>query len=84
MTLTSKFWTVYLLRCEDGSVYKGCTADLSERLQRHQKGEVKYTRTRLPVELITYLVFQDKYKAFQFERYLKTGSGAAFARKRLL
>ena len=77
-------WTVYLLKCSDGTYYTGCTSDLDERLIRHNKKEVTYTSTRLPVELITYIVFSDKYKAFNFERYLKSGSGKAFTFKRLV
>jgi hypothetical protein len=36
----------------------------------------------MPWELVTYHAFQDKFKAYDFERYLKTGSGKAFASKR--
>jgi hypothetical protein len=36
----------------------------------------------MPWELVTYHAFKDKYKAYAFEKYLKTGSGAAFASKR--
>lgn len=42
-------WTVYLLRCADGTLYCGCTNDLARRLVRHHRGAVKYTRGRLPV-----------------------------------
>ncbi len=77
-------WSVYLLRCADGTLYTGCTSNLQARMERHGKGAVHYTCTRLPVELITCVVFQDKYKAFDFEKYLKSGSGRAFARKRLI
>ena len=38
----------------------------------------------LPIELITHINFKDKYKAFEFERYLKSGSGKAFMNKRLI
>ena len=77
-------WYVYLIRCNDGTVYTGCTNNLDDRLQRHLKGEIHYTSTRLPVTLITYIAFTDKYKAFDFEKYLKSGSGKAFAQKRLI
>jgi putative endonuclease len=77
-------WYVYLLRCKDDSIYTGCTNNLEKRLVRHNKGEIKYTSTRLPVEVITYIAFSDKYKAYFFEKYLKSGSGRAFANKRLL
>ncbi len=77
-------WYVYLLRCNDGPIYTGCTNNLEDRLRRHLKGEIHYTCTRLPVTLITYVTFTDKYKAFDFERYLKSGSGKAFCQKRLI
>lgn len=75
---------VYLLRCCDETTYTGCTSNLENRLIRHNRGEVKYTSTRLPVEVITYIAFSDKYKAFAFEKYLKSGSGKAFSNKRFL
>jgi putative endonuclease len=45
-------WWVYLLRCSDGTLYCGVTNDLDRRLQRHARGDVKYTRGRLPVEMV--------------------------------
>ena len=77
-------WTVYILKCSDGTKYTGCTSYLSERLKRHAKGYVKYTKSRLPVEIITYIVFNDRYKAYNFEHYLKSGSGRAFMNKRFI
>ncbi|MBK9399467.1 MAG: GIY-YIG nuclease family protein [Bacteroidetes bacterium] len=76
-------WKVYLLRCHDGTYYTGCTSDLEKRLAEHDLGEVKYTSTRMPLELETYIAFKNKYTAFEFEKYLKSGSGIAFAKKRL-
>ena len=77
-------WYVYILKCSDNTYYTGCTSDLVERMHRHAKGENTYTRERLPVILIGYTAFTDKYKAYEFEKYLKSGSGKAFARKRLI
>lgn len=48
---TGGAWCVYLLRCGDGTLYTGCTVDLSRRLRAHERGRVKYTRSRLPVTL---------------------------------
>ena len=81
---TSKFQYVYLLKCNDCSIYTGCTSNLKNRLKAHQKGEVSYTKSRLPFQLITCIAFSDKYKAFEFERYLKSGSGKAFSQKRFI
>lgn len=74
---------VYILKCVDGKSYVGCTDDLEDRLKRHQSGWVPATKSRLPIELETYISFKDKYKAFNFEKYLKSGSGRAFLKKRL-
>ncbi len=44
-------WTVYMLRCSDGSIYTGITNNFPRRLEQHQRGVAsKYTRVRLPVE----------------------------------
>jgi putative endonuclease len=63
------------------STYTGCTEDLKERFERHTKGYVPATKPRLPVELLFCCAFKDKYKAFEFEKYLKSGSGQAFMSK---
>jgi putative endonuclease len=77
-------WFVYILRCSDNTFYTGCTSDLDDRLRRHSKKENTYTKDKLPVTLVYYSAFTDKYKAYEFEKYLKSGSGKAFARKRFL
>lgn len=77
-------WHVYILKCNDGTYYTGCTGDLDERISRHKSGYVSYTSSRLPIELVTYCSFSSKYKAFDFEKYLKSGSGKAFTKKRLI
>ena len=77
-------WIVYILKCGDGDYYIGFTSDLENRRQRHQSGHVVATKNRLPVNLITYTAFSDKQKAYDFEKYLKTGSGHAVMYKRLV
>ncbi len=77
-------YTVYILKCDDGDLYTGCTEDIDNRLNRHSSGHVPATAGRLPVKLIAYTVFENKYKAFEFERYLKSGSGRAFIKKHFL
>ena len=76
-------WTVYILKCSDNTYYVGCTHNINERLIRHNNGEVKYTSSRLPVQIVHQSIFYDKYKAYGFEIYLKSGSGRAFSIKRL-
>jgi len=74
---------VYILRCKDGTPYTGCTADLRERFRRYSDGGVPATKGNLPVELVFYCSFKEKLSAFEFEKYLKSGSGRAFMNKRL-
>lgn len=74
---------VYSLKCKDG-YYVGCTEDIEERLLRHKKGQIPATKNRLPIELDFYFAISDKYRAFEFEKYLKSGSGRAFISKHFL
>jgi predicted GIY-YIG superfamily endonuclease len=77
-------YTVYILSCADKSHYVGCTNNLERRLKEHNSGQVLSTKNRLPIELNTYIVFPNKYKAYHFEKYLKSGSGRAFMNKRFI
>ncbi len=77
-------WFVYILKCADRKFYTGCTSNLEDRMKRHNGGQVPATKNRLPVTLITYIVFSEKQKAYDFEKYLKTGSGRAVMTKRLV
>jgi putative endonuclease len=46
-------WKVYILRCNDGSLYTGITTDIKKRLKRHNDGKAsKYTRVKKPVEIV--------------------------------
>lgn len=74
---------IYSLKCKDG-YYVGCTDNLKDRINRHQKGHVPATANRLPIKLDFYLAISDKYRAFNFEKYLKSGSGRAFINKHLI
>jgi predicted GIY-YIG superfamily endonuclease len=76
---------VYILRSllDPDRHYVGQTADLKDRLARHNAGEVSHTSKYLPWQIETYLAFRDKSRAVAFEGYLKSGSGRAFAKKRL-
>jgi putative endonuclease len=76
---------VYLLEsigCA-GQRYVGVTCDLRTRLLEHNSGKSKHTSKFAPWRIATYVAFSDAAKAEAFETYLKSGSGHAFARKRL-
>jgi putative endonuclease len=66
-----------------GERYVGMTTDLKQRLREHNQAKSSHTAKFSRWKLITYLAFTDRAKAEAFERYLKSGSGHAFARKRL-
>ena len=76
---------VYLLRSINfpEQTYKGYTTDLKTRIKDHNTCQSKHTSKYAPWELVSYHAFSYKRKAQEFEYYLKTGSGKAFANKRL-
>jgi predicted GIY-YIG superfamily endonuclease len=80
-------WHVYILQSISNpeSHYVGCTNNVPDRLRRHNSGrsdsQSRHTSLNGPWELIVEIGFADRAKAFAFERYLKSGSGRAFAKK---
>jgi putative endonuclease len=76
---------VYILCSEayPGRFYTGLTDDLKARLAKHNAGDVSHTSKYRPWRLSTYIAFSDETKAIAFERYLKSGSGRAFAKRHL-
>ena len=63
---------VYILRCGDGSLYTGWTNDLEKRLKAHAAGRgAKYTRSRLPVELVYREAVPDRGGAMRREAQIK-------------
>ena len=63
---------VYMLRCADGSLYTGWTNDLERRVQTHAAGcGARYTRSRLPVELVYAEILPTKSEALRREAALK-------------
>ncbi len=62
----------YMLRCGDGSLYTGWTNDLEKRMKAHKSGKgAKYTRGRLPVELVYSEEFSTKEEAMKREAEIK-------------
>ena len=75
---------VYILQSINSEhFYVGVANDLRARLARHNAGEVPHTSKYRPWQIKTYNAFHDEKQAFNFERYLKSPSGRAFAKKRL-
>ena len=74
---------VYVLRSEAdrNRYYSGITSDVARRLAVHNSGGSQYTAPLRPWHLVTSLEFASERSATLFERYLKTGSGRAFAKR---
>lgn len=74
---------VYILRSESNPDrhYVGRTADVDTRLAWHNDGPCGYTRNHRPWSVIVSVEFPDESRATRFERYLKSGSGRAFAKR---
>lgn len=76
---------VYILKsqADPNRIYIGQTDDVTQRLYVHNTGGSIYTAKYKPWILISSISFETKKKAIEFERYLKSGSGRAFIKKRL-
>ena len=81
MTGTKRF--VYVLKNSDQPqhFYVGLTSDLNARLAHHNSGCCPHTASRRPWRLHVAIEFTSEQSAVRFERYLKSGSGRAFAKR---
>ncbi|HTV63688.1 MAG TPA: GIY-YIG nuclease family protein [Verrucomicrobiae bacterium] len=77
------FFYVYSLQSETDKsrFYSGFTEDLKARLQKHNEGGVPHTAKFRPWRIKTAIAFSQRERALEFERYLKSASGRAFAKK---
>ena len=77
---------VYILisQKDANKYYIGLTDNLERRLKKHNLSQTHYSKRYTPWQIETYIVFKSKHLAVQFEKYLKSGSGHAFLKKRLL
>ncbi|HTZ20263.1 MAG TPA: GIY-YIG nuclease family protein [Opitutaceae bacterium] len=76
-----RFSCVYMLEslASEGSYYVGLTDDMHARLKQHNKGSVPHSSKFRPGRIKTAVAFTDRTSAVRFEKYLKSGSGRAFA-----
>ena len=77
-------WYVYFLKLSNGDLYVGSTDDLRRRFASHEKGQVLSTKLFRPMALKSYIAVEGETHARRLERYFKSGSGKAFANKRLI
>ncbi len=77
------YYTYLLLSTKDGNWYTGYTDDLKKRLLAHNSGKVESTKSRTPLKLIYYESCNNMLDARARERFLKSGQGKAYLKKRL-
>ena len=78
-------WYVYFLENgEKNYLYTGSTGDLKRRLDQHNAGESLATKPYIPLTLAAYIAVNSEQKARVLEKYLKSGSGKAILKKRIL
>jgi predicted GIY-YIG superfamily endonuclease len=71
-------WFVYIVRCRDRTLYTGVTTDADKRVAEHNRGRgARYTRSRLPVELVHLEAAADRATALRREREIKRMPSAA-------
>ena len=76
---------VYIIQSvKDKSYYVGITGDVDKRVKAHNSGSSKYSSVKKPFKLVWYCGFPNEKKAYEFEKYLKAGSGMAFRNKHLI
>jgi putative endonuclease len=63
--------------------YTGLTVDVEKRLATHDAGKSTHTAKYKPWKLVMFMAFTDRCKGIEFEKFLKSGSGRAFAERRL-
>lgn len=78
-------WVVYVLQSlRDGNLYIGCTENLQQRINYHNKGYVQSTKHRAPLKIIYTENYSDKYQAFNRERYYKSAKGKKEIKEKIL
>lgn len=77
---------VYILRSrsDPDRYYTGVTSNVGARVTAHNAGECTHTARHRPWDVDVVLAFRDESRALDFERYLKSGRGVAFAKRYLL
>jgi len=77
------YYYIYILRsikCPD-RYYTGFKEDLDARVKEHNRGKCVHTSKYIPWEIKTAIAFANRKQAVEFEKYLKTSSGRAFAKR---
>ena len=84
LIMGNRYFVYIIMSKTNGQTYTGYTTNLENRIKQHNENIGGYTKNRGPWELVWYGVFNQRHLAEDFERYLKSGSGIAFAKKRFI
>ena len=79
-----KYYYVYAIKCENGSIYIGQTEDIEKRWIDHLQGKVSWTKKYNPLEIIHYEEYKTRKEALERERMLKTGFGRKWLKSEML
>ena len=77
------YYTYVLLSKKDKNFYIGHTSDLRKRFKEHADGKTKSTKPRRPFDLVYYEACSNLIDAIRREKFLKTGPGGRYLKKRL-
>ena len=77
------YYTYVIQSKKDKLLYTGYTDNLEARIKRHNEGKEKYTKNKKPWNIVFYCAFRTRNEATDFEKYLKSGSGREFIKKRV-
>ncbi|RJQ24682.1 GIY-YIG nuclease family protein [Candidatus Parcubacteria bacterium] len=77
------FYTYVLKSKRDDKLYVGHSDNLKNRIQKHNKGLVKSTKDRRPLQLMYYEACLNESKSIKREQYFKTGFGRRFLKNRI-
>jgi predicted GIY-YIG superfamily endonuclease len=83
MSVPKRFVYILRSRSEPSRYYTGLTSDIASRLAAHNAGRCSHTANTKPWQLDVIIEFANEQRAIAFERYLKSGSGVAFAKRHL-
>lgn len=76
--MTAKPWFLYLIECQDGSIYTGITVDVAARYETHRRGRgARYTRIHPPIRILLTREYPDRSTALKAEHQMKRLSAAA-------
>jgi putative endonuclease len=82
--MPQKYYTYVLKSERDGHTYIGFTSNLTKRIDEHNRGKVRSTKSRRPLNLVYYEEHENKTVGRKRELFLKSGQGRLFLKNKLI